>query len=201
MATANEISLALVGVTFFLALATLCMAKMTRDLVVQEKRHHREGLMPICEFDITTDAIRPVLCYGEDRDLDPPAPFFALMIPRLGKADPVNIRNIGLGPALQLKLGVSIHANHGLREPAPEIPYAYVDDRAPNTACVAPRIYVPDGISADLRALIESSESQDSYTVWLEYTDVFDTPYHTRLQWTLREPANLFQVGPRKEGP
>ena len=51
MVTANEISVALVGVTFFLASATLWMAiktsemaKKTGELAVQEERHHQDGV-------------------------------------------------------------------------------------------------------------------------------------------------------------
>lgn len=202
MVTANEISVALVGVTFFLASATLWMAiktsemaEKTRDLVVQEERHHREGLMPICEFDTPADAIRPVVRYGEEPDSYVPS-FFEIIIPGPNKWDRANIRNIGLGPALHLKLCVHLPATSNW--PYPETYPTYVDDRAPNTSCLAPRIYVPNVSPDDLRARVKDPAS---YIVYLEYTDIFGTPYHTILQWAPGKAANLFQAGQRKEGP
>lgn len=81
--------------TIGLAMATFWMAKKTRDLAVQEERHHQDGAMPICLLD---EEVR-----GRSNTVE---------LREQGKGSQIPfeyhiygaLRNIGHGPALNIRL-------------------------------------------------------------------------------------------------
>ena len=119
--------------TISLAFATFGMAKKTRDLADQSDRHHLEDLMPVCEFCVSPNRPRPVVESRQDRESYPPS-FFEIRAPDNNSQGPVMIQNIGMGPALNVKVVVCLFN-------FPSTPFSvFVDDLRPGTACQVPRI-------------------------------------------------------------
>ena len=82
--------------TIGLAMATFWMAKKTRDLAVQEERHHQDGAMPICLLEESGGSRGNTVQFFVERS-DGGQPVFEYWI--YGP-----LRNIGQGPALDLRL-------------------------------------------------------------------------------------------------
>ena len=184
-------TLILAAVTGAMAWSTSKMARKTADLADQADRHHRDNLMPVCEVCVPPNKPRAVLAWCEDPQSHPPS-FFEIRIPSNESQDAVKIQNIGLGPALNVKVVLCLHKFPGTSF------VAFADDLRPGTASQAPRIYAPrlEGIS-DSSWTEYIQQPLEDYTIYIEYTDVFGAPYHTQLNWAPGNPANTFHRGAR----
>lgn len=181
----------LAAFTAAMAWSTRKMAKKTADIADQEDRHHIDNLMPVCEFHFPPNKPRPVLEWDEDPESHPPS-FFEIRIPGNESQRAVTIQNIGLGPALHLKVILCLR-----KFPGPSF-FAFADDLRPGTACQAPRIFGPRLEDISNSSWVEYIQSPDEdYEIFLEYTDVFNKPYHTQLNWAPGNPANTFYRGER----
>ena len=198
MLTHNQLNwgLLIVGIltaagTIGLAIATFWMAKKTRDLANQADRHHLEDLMPVCEFCVPPNRLRPVVESKEDAQSHPPS-FFEIRIPDHRSQNYVMIQNIGMGPALNVKVVLCLFK-------FPRTPFsAFADDLRPGTACQAPRIFAPRLEDISNSSWIEYIQHPGvDYEIHIEYTDVFGAPYHTQLNWVPGSPANTFHRGAR----
>ncbi len=199
MLTHNELNcwLLVVGIltaagTIGLAIATFWMAKKTRDLAVQEERHHQDGAMPICLLDEAVGG-RANTVELKVQDNGSQTTFqYQIYGP---------LRNIGQGPALDIRLVLRFstfnnhEASYGL-DPlgAGE---ARGIDFAPATALVAePAIvfFEKQFAAHDARRIaaisVSSSPgfndttirgSKDAWTeIFLEYTDIFGNHFYTQ---------------------
>ena len=83
------------GGTIGLAAATFWMAKKTRDLAVQEERHHQDGAMPICLLAEAVGSRGNTVEFVERSEGGQPVFEYQVYGP---------LRNIGQGPALNLRL-------------------------------------------------------------------------------------------------
>lgn len=81
--------------TIGLATATFWMAKKTRDLAVQEERHHQDGAMPICFLDEAAGGRANIVELAEYDIGGQPVFQYQIYGP---------LRNVGQGPALKLRL-------------------------------------------------------------------------------------------------
>ena len=81
--------------TIGLAMATFWMAKKTRDLAVQGERHHQDGAMPICLLEELAGNRGNTVEFVEDNNGGQPVFKYRVYGP---------LRNIGQGPALNLRL-------------------------------------------------------------------------------------------------
>ena len=178
--------------TIGLAAATFWMAKKTRDLAVQEERHHQDGAMPICSLDEATRARGSIVKLQEDSSSGQSVFAYRVYAP---------LRNIGQGPALNLRLTLrfSTYGNHEVSinldplgagkirgvysEPIPppnlpkmvaSVASVYASDAA---RCVAtiPVSPAPGFNDTTIRG------SQDAWSeIFLEYTDIFGNRFYTQ---------------------
>ncbi len=183
-------TLALAVVTGFMAWSTSRMAKKTAYLAERADIHHRDNLMPVCELCVPLNMLRPVVQWKQDPALHPPS-FFEIQVPNNKAQNSVTIQNIGMGPALNVKVILCLSQFPGTQL------FAFADDLRPGTACQTPRIFGPplEGFSDSSWA--DYITNPEDYKIYIEYTDVFGAPYHTQFNWTPGSPANTFYRGSR----
>ncbi len=173
--------------TIGLAMATFWMAKKTRDLAVQEERHHQDGAMPICLLD------EAVGSRGNTVEFESQTAFqYRIYGP---------LRNIGHGPALNLRLVLRFPTfnNHEVIYDLDPLGAGEVRGAEPATTTAWDSESVGADVYGNLLAAHDGRRiavipiapapgfndttikmSQDAWgDIFLEYTDIFGNHFYT----------------------
>lgn len=192
-----------------LALATTWMAWKTAKLTKQEERHHQDGSMPICFLDEVTWDRGSIVKLQEDNNGGQPVFEYRIYAP---------LRNIGQGPALNLRLTLRFmtYGNHEVSVdldplgagkvrgiysepiPPPHLPKmvasvasVYASDAARRIATI-PVSPVPGFNDTAIKG------SQDAWTeIFLEYTDIFGNHFYTQHTKSPQQQWMQFGKGSR----
>lgn len=154
-----------------LALATTWMAWKTAKLTQQEERHHQDGAMPICLLDEVSGNRTDTVKFNEWDNGGHPDFAYLVYGP---------LRNIGTGPALDLRLTLRFEAPSRHQEAVDLDPLGAGDVRGVCSEFGPPRIVIipiratPDFNEANIRGSVGAWSE-----VVLEYKDIFGTSFCT----------------------
>ena len=199
MLTHNQLNwgLLMVGVltaagTMGLAIATFWMAKKTRDLAVQEERHHQDGAMPICLLEESAGGRGNTVALVERKDGGQPVFEYRVYGP---------LRNIGHGPALNLRLTLRFSTYDNYEVAVGLDPLGAGDARGIYSGSTlspgpfnASKFFAELSVSDAARRIatvpVSSSPgfndttirgSKDAWSeIFLEYTDIFGNHFYTQ---------------------
>lgn len=162
-----------------LALATTWMAWKTAKLTQQEERHHQDGAMPICLLDEATGSRADTVQFYESDNGGHPVLGYLVYGP---------LRNIGTGPALDLRLTLRFEAPSRHQEAVDLDPLGAGAARWVN-ASVRHIAFIPIWPTPDFNAANIRGSAGAWAEVVLEYKDIFGTSFCTthprdpRQQW------------------
>lgn len=170
--------------TLALAAATTWMACKTAASVRQTQQHHADNMMPLCIFDPPRD---PKIGHGDGTSNG--APLASISYRFLGA-----VRNSGLGPALNLRAVMRVPGldDHEATRKLPALGRGEAwEERGTDASDRGIFFEVPLQSGSDVRM------SGSGWELYLEYTDVFGTPYHTKHVHDPQQPWTQFAKGHR----
>ena len=206
MLTHNELNCWLLAVgaltaagTISLAFATFWMAKKTRDLAVQEERHHQDGAMPVCVLETLDDGgagvkdrMRIIDLYEDPNSASTEVRHYLYKIYGI-------LKNIGTGPALKLRIALCFPSDNSYKLSYALSPLGVNETRDPDRiASPEPRgvlITLPYGVTSALEASTITAAFSNGWCLYLEYEDVFGNPYHTRHSTNINDAWGTFVKG------
>lgn len=168
------------------SITTALMAVGTFCVIWQERRHHRNTFKPICVLEPDTGVVPPDrsgILQSEVTTNSPCDGTFTIHS---------TLKNVGVGPAMNIRLEIRIRGIEGYGTTWPLSPLAKEQSRGDKTHPLLIPVKFHDGFN---RADFESSTNQ-GWEIWLEYRDVFGTVFHTRHTKHPREPWAHFGDGP-----
>ena len=185
--------------TIGLAFATFWMAKKTRDLAVQEERHHQYGAMPVCVLETLGDGgggvkdRKQIIELSEDpKFVSTPVRHFLYKIKGI-------LKNIGTGPALKLRVTLCFPSDNSYKISYPLSPLGVNETRDPakigSSALWGVFITLEYGATSDSEVSTINSTFSKGWCLYLEYEDVFGNPYHTRHSTNTNDAWGTFVKG------
>lgn len=156
------------------AAGTVAMAVATFVLILQNKRQHRHAFRPICvlvsDAGLDASARRNVLQHHEEPN--DPTKYF-----KIG----CELKNIGVGPAVALKLIIRFLSN-----PVAQ-PQVELSPLGANQSIAAP-LRVPAFFNERFNQADYQFTPDLGWELWLVYEDVFGNLFHTRHSKSPQEP-------------
>lgn len=163
------------------AIGTLAMAGTTAWVIIQNRRHHREVLRPLC-------VLEPL--YG----MDDPMARGRLLHKRTVAVSPGNfldincsVKNVGKGPAVNVRLGIKFTDMNGLVIEK-ELGAIAADSRWNDSHPIT----VPVRVSANFNQTDFGMSEDKPWELWLWYESVFKEQFFTRHAKTPQEPWTVF---------
>ena len=165
----------------FTAIGTVAMAMTTALIIRQNRRQHQETSRPICALvpEKGTDASgrRDILqVHQEPND---PARYFLVHC---------DVKNVGGGPAVKLKLRVTFWVNTAAHFEAELSPLGSHES-------AAGPLRVPVFVGNQFTLTEYQLAPCEGWDLWLEYADVFGNMFHTRHTKNPQQPWTLLGEG------
>ncbi len=156
------------------AAGTIAMAATTVAVILQNRRQHREALQPICVLvpENGTDAVGRRDILQLQKEPNDPNKYFSICC---------DLKNIGGGPAVKLRLRVTFWVNTTARFAAELSPLGAHE-------IVAGPLRIPVFVGKQFTEAEYGWAPGEGWDLWLEYEDVFGNVFHTRHTKTPQQP-------------
>ena len=173
---------------FLTSVGTVAMAITTGWVILQNKKHHQNSFKPICvlvpEHGVDPGYLRSeILKYQETAANDTPHGKFEIHCV---------LKNIGVGPALNVKIKIRIPLIDGYCTSMTLSPLARDESRGGKENPLLVSVTFRDGFS---RTDFASATNQ-VWEIFIEYQDCFGNIFHTRHTKNPQEPWSTFSDGP-----